>query len=161
MTIPALFQALPLGAWVHRLIGLAVMLVLSLGIALGVAGREAIAASPPAETATVHLGTQAGELKFVPDRLQFKVGQRYALMLDNPSSDKHYFTAKDFADAIWTQKVEAGNVEIKGAIHDIELRPSTTAEWYFVPQKAGTYALRCSISGHAEAGMRGTITVVE
>ena len=52
-------------------------------------------------------------------------------MLKNPSSQKHYFTAKNFADASWTQKVEAGNVEIKGAIHELELKPGAMAEWVF------------------------------
>ncbi|HEY9648619.1 MAG TPA: plastocyanin/azurin family copper-binding protein [Chroococcidiopsis sp.] len=107
----------------------------------------------------VSLGTTDGALSFVPDRLDFTAGRRYKLVLSNPSPQKHYFTAKDFADGIWTQKVEAGNVEIKGAIHELELRPGTTAEWFFTPLKSGTFELRCSIPGHAEAGMTGTITI--
>jgi uncharacterized cupredoxin-like copper-binding protein len=137
-------------------------ILLFLGVSLGGCTGwpgGAIAAAAPSHSVTVHLGTPAGALVFEPAQLQFKVGQRYKLVLDNPSPEKHYFTAKDFADTIWTQKVEAGNVEIKGAIHDIELRPEAVAEWYFVPQRAGEYALHCSIPGHAEAGMRGTITV--
>ena len=50
------------------------------------------------------------------------IGKCYQLWLTNPSQLKHYFTAKDFADNIWTQKVEAGKVEIKGAIHELELK---------------------------------------
>lgn len=107
----------------------------------------------------VHLGTAADELKFVPDRLTFEAGKHYKLILDNPSPQKHYFTAKDFADGIWTQKVEAGDVEIKGAIHELELRPGAIAEWVFVPLKSGVYSLRCSIAGHAEAGMQGEIAI--
>jgi uncharacterized cupredoxin-like copper-binding protein len=107
----------------------------------------------------VHLGTEAGELKFVPDHLTFEAGRRYKLVLDNPSPQKHYFTAKDFADVIWTQKVEAGNVEVKGAIHELELKPGAIAEWFFTPLKAGTYELHCSIPGHSEAGMKGTLTI--
>jgi uncharacterized cupredoxin-like copper-binding protein len=80
-------------------------------------------------------------------------------VLTNPSPQKHYFTSKDFADAIWTQKVEAGNVEIKGVIHELELKPGAKAEWVFVPLKSGTYNLRCTIPGHTEAGMTGKITI--
>ena len=105
------------------------------------------------------LGNSANELKFFPDNLQFVVGQRYKLLLDNPSPQKHYFTAKDFADISWTQKVEAGKVEIKGAIHELELKPGGEAEWVFVPMKPGKYSLRCPILGHTEAGMTGVITV--
>ncbi|NET39129.1 MAG: hypothetical protein F6K19_45345 [Cyanothece sp. SIO1E1] len=107
----------------------------------------------------IHLGSSANELKFVPDQLTFKAGERYKLILDNPSSLKHYFTAKDFADGIWTQKVEAGKVEVKGAIHEVELKPGAEAEWVFIPIKPGAYELHCSVPGHAEAGMKGTIIV--
>ncbi|MTJ53723.1 biphenyl 2,3-dioxygenase [Anabaena sp. UHCC 0253] len=113
---------------------------------------------PPIEI-TVSLGNAANELKFEPNQLEFISGKRYNLKLNNPSPQKHYFTAKDFADAIWTQKVEAGNVEIKGAIHELELKPGAKAEWVFVPLKPGKYALRCTIPGHAEAGMRGEILI--
>jgi uncharacterized cupredoxin-like copper-binding protein len=108
---------------------------------------------------TIDLGTSAGDLQFVPNRLQFQAGKRYQLLLKNPSSLKHYFTAKDFADAIWSQKVDAGNVEIKGAIHELELRPGTSAAWVFVPVRAGVYTLRCTVAGHTEAGMTGTLEI--
>lgn len=108
---------------------------------------------------TVSLGTSTNELRFVPDHLGLTAGQPYKLILQNPSQQKHYFTAKDFADIIWTQKVEAGNVEVKGAIHELELKPGATAIWMFIPIKSGNYSLRCPIPGHIEAGMTGTITV--
>jgi len=76
----------------------------------------------------VSLGNTANELKFEPNHLEFEAGRRYKLKLNNPSAVKHYFTAKDFADAIWTQKVEAGKVEVKGAIHEVELKPGAVAE---------------------------------
>jgi uncharacterized cupredoxin-like copper-binding protein len=109
----------------------------------------------------VSLSNEEGALKFFPDQLQFQSGKRYKLILTNISPQKHYFTAKDFADAIWSQKVDAGNVEIKGAIHELELRPNTEAEWMFVPIKSGSYQLRCTIPGHTEAGMIGTLVVAE
>jgi len=113
---------------------------------------------PPIEV-QVHLSNVTNELKFFPDSIDFVAGKRYKLVLDNPSEDKHYFTAKDFADNIWSQKVEAGNVEVKGVIHELELRPGAIAEWLFVPIRTGTYELHCSIPGHAEAGMTGQLTV--
>ena len=48
------------------------------------------------------------------------------MRLTNPSQLKRYFTAKHFTDDIWTQKVEAGKVEIKGAIHKLELKSNTS-----------------------------------
>ncbi|MFN6570699.1 copper-binding protein [Nostoc minutum NIES-26] len=113
----------------------------------------------PATEITVSLSNSANELKFEPNHLELVAGKRYQLRLTNPSQLKHYFTAKDFADGIWTQKVEAGKVEIKGAIHELELKPGAEAEWVFVPLKSGKYSLRCPIPGHTEAGMTGEIVV--
>lgn len=117
-------------------------------------------AKQPAVDVYVALGNAAGELKFFPSTLQFEPGRRYNLHLSNPSGQKHYFTAKDFADGIWSQKVDAGNIEIKGAIHELELRANTEADWVFVPLRSGTYSLRCTVPGHTEAGMVGTIQVM-
>jgi len=113
----------------------------------------------PITEITVSLGSETGELKFSPNQLEFASGKRYKLVLTNPSPQKHYFTAKDFADAIWTQKVEAGKVEIKGAIHELELKPGAMAEWVFIPMKSGSYNLRCTVAGHTEAGMIGKIAI--
>lgn len=113
----------------------------------------------PAIAVPVSLSNAANEFKFTPDHFTFASGKRYKLILSNPSATKHYFTSKDFADAVWTQNVVAGNVEVKGNIRELELRPNTSAEWTFIPIKSGTYELHCAIAGHAEAGMRGTITI--
>ncbi|MBD2496096.1 cupredoxin domain-containing protein [Nostoc sp. FACHB-280] len=113
----------------------------------------------PATEITVSLGNAANELKFEPNHLELIAGKRYLLQLKNPSQLKHYFTAKDFSDGIWTQKVEAGKVEIKGAIHELELKPGAEAEWVFVPLKSGKYNLHCTIPGHTDAGMTGEIII--
>ncbi len=152
-------------AWVQILRRNYVILTLLLALNF-IAATPAMAANlssdllkQPATEITVSLGNSANELKFEPNHLEFEVGKRYQLRLTNPSQLKHYFTAKDFADGIWTQKVEAGKVEIKGAIHELELKPSAEAEWVFVPLKSGTYGLRCTIPGHTEAGMTGEIAI--
>jgi uncharacterized cupredoxin-like copper-binding protein len=133
--------------------------ILGVMLSLGFFSTAAAVAAPEVTQVKVSLGNSANELKFFPNNLEFVVGQRYKLLLDNPSSQKHYFTAKDFADASWTQKVEAGKVEVKGAIHELELKPGGEAQWVFVPMKPGKYSLRCPIPGHTEAGMTGVITV--
>lgn len=136
------------------------LLALFLGFSfISIPPTMAVPATNAVTEVTVSMGNTANELKFFPNQLEFVTGKRYKLRLNNPSPQKHYFTAKDFADGIWTQKVEAGKVEIKGAIHELELKPGAEAEWVFVPMKPGTYALRCPIPGHAEAGMTGEIKI--
>lgn len=144
--------------WEIRKLLVALVVSLIIGLGITVNGGGAIAA--PDVPLTIHLGTAAGDLRFEPDQIEFTAGQRYRLMLDNPSPEKHYFTAKDFADGIWTQKVQAAGVEVKGAIHELELKPGAMAEWVFVPQRPGVYELHCAIAGHAEAGMVGQLEIV-
>lgn len=151
-----ILRSIPPSALQKLLMALVLGLVTTLTVGIG----TALAAGAPAETLTIHLGSTAGELRFEPDRIQFTAGQRYRLVLDNPSPEKHYFTAKDFADGLWTQKVQAAGVEVKGAIHELELKPGAIAEWVFVPERPGLYELHCAIAGHAEAGMVGQLEIL-
>lgn len=116
-------------------------------------------AVPKPETINVSLGTVANELQFSPAQFSFRALRPYQLHLTNPSSLKHYFSAPDFAAAVWTRKVDTGGVEVKGTVREIEIRPGASADWVFVPVRPGEYGLRCTVSGHTEAGMVGTIRV--
>ena len=117
-------------------------------------------AKQPLVKVTVQLGNESGALQFDPPQLSFEAGTRYQLHLENNSPTKHYFTAKNFADGIWSQKVDTGGVEVKGAIHEIEVRSQAYADWVFVPVRAGHYDLSCVVPGHTEAGMVGEIEVL-
>jgi uncharacterized cupredoxin-like copper-binding protein len=157
-----LYQRLP-----HAILSIRRLVIVCLLLCLGFVNQNQAIASEitdnilkqPATEITISLGNSANELKFEPNHLEFVPGKRYLLRLNNPSQLKHYFTAKDFADSIWTQKVQAGKVEIKGAIHELELKPGGEAEWVFVPMKPGSYELHCAIAGHTEAGMKGEIVI--
>jgi uncharacterized cupredoxin-like copper-binding protein len=138
---------------------LAILLVLLMWFLPTPTALAANLAQQTPTTLQVTLGNGDNALKFIPNTLTFRAGKRYQLHLSNPSPQKHYFTAKDFADGIWSQKVDAGRVEIKGAIHELEIRPGAEADWVFVPVRAGNYPLRCTIAGHAEAGMTGTLVI--
>ena len=144
---------------INKILKLYLLLIVIMVIAFtGVSIPTAMANSAVNEV-KVSLGNENGELKFFPSNIQLEARKPYKLLLDNPSPVKHYFTAKDFADASWTKKVEASKVEVKGAIHELELKPGAIAEWFLTPMKSGTYELHCSIKGHAPAGMVGKIIV--
>lgn len=79
---------------------------------------------------------------------------------------KHYFSSDGMSRAVYTRKVQVNGkngkpiAEIKGSIREIEVYPQGTAEWWFVPVKAGTFNdLKCTIAGHAEAGMVGKVII--
>ena len=97
---------------------------------------------PKATEVKVSVGTENGEMKFVPDNLTFERGTYYKLVITNPSAEDHYFTSDAFATHIFTRKVEVMDkngktvAEIHGAIHDMELKPGATVEWFFFPMEA-------------------------
>jgi uncharacterized cupredoxin-like copper-binding protein len=107
----------------------------------------------------IELGTKGGDLAFTPNKITFHTSKLYKLVLRNASRDKHYFSALRFAAAVWTRKVETDGAEIKGAVREIELKPGGETEWFYVPAQAGTFHLKVSIPGHADAGMVGDLTV--
>ncbi len=145
-----------------RLLALVCLVLLAVVIPnVAIAKGRSETISKPADpiSVSVELGSLDGDFHFHPDQLSFKAGKTYSLHLSNPSPLKHYFTAKDFADAIWTRKVEVAGAEIKGKINNVELKPGASLDWIFRPELAGTYRLECTIPGHAESGMTGSITI--
>jgi len=64
---------------------------------------------------------------------------------------------------VYTVLVLAGepSVEVKGAVQEVALKPGASLTWVLVPIKPGTFPLECSVKGHAEGGMVGTITVAK
>jgi uncharacterized cupredoxin-like copper-binding protein len=114
----------------------------------------------------VLLGNEKNELRFFPARLELETGKLYRLTLSNPSPQKHYFSSEGLAGSVFTRKVQVNGsdgkpiAEIKGFPREIEVYPGGTAEWWFVPVKAGKLEdLKCTISGHEGGGMAGEIII--
>lgn len=114
----------------------------------------------------VILGDTKNALKFFPNRFSFETGKLYKLVLYNPSTMKHYFSSAGLARSVFTRKAQVLGAngktiaEIKGTIREIEVYPGGTAEWWFVPlQTAELTDLKCTIEGHTEAGMVGSISI--
>ncbi len=117
-------------------------------------------------TIKIELGDKQNQLRFYPPRLQFETGKLYKLNISNPSKQKHYFSAEGLAAAVFTRKVEilsrngATIAEVKGSVREIEVYPDGITEWWFVPVKTlKASPLHCSIKGHTEAGMTGSISI--
>lgn len=124
-----------------------------------------LTAQPPVEI-RVQLGTRENVLRFSPDRIELETGKLYKLVLHNPSTTPHYFSSEGLARSVFTRKVQVVGpdgktiAEVKGSISEVEVFPGGTAEWWFVPVKTGKlHDLRCTVKGHAEAGMVGTIEI--
>ena len=114
----------------------------------------------------VQLGDGTNAMAFFPSHLELETGKLYKLVLHNASRTKHYFSSEGLSRSVFTRKVQVLGpdgkpiAEIKGTTREIEVYPNGTAEWWFVPVKTGALNdLKCTMTGHAEAGMVGTITI--
>lgn len=145
----------PTPSTARKLTALAVIAAAALGIAAcgGDDDTSTAAETSPATTTTdtstsANRGTIAieadpsGALQYTETDVEAKAGND-TLAFSNPSSTGHDVVIED----------EAGNEVAKTDIIT-DSDTSTTADL-----KAGTYTFFCSVPGHREAGMEGTLTV--
>ena len=93
------------------------------------------------------------DYRFVPDHLTFRHGVTYRLHLENNGKDLHEFTAAAFfAEAIVRDPGKLAN-----GGQEVVVQPGETVDVELMPQKAGTYDLRCA--DHDWDGMVGSIDV--
>ncbi|HET7454402.1 MAG TPA: plastocyanin/azurin family copper-binding protein [Solirubrobacterales bacterium] len=96
---------------------------------------------PPASATTLKLAADPAALAFDKESLEAKAG-KVTIDFDNPSAIPHNVV------------IEENGKELAGFEPIAEGEKSETAEL-----KAGTYTFYCSVPGHREAGMEGTLTV--
>ena len=126
------------------LVFLGVLTGLSLGallVASMAAGTSAGGVSAEALAKLPALATLPNGFKFDRTELRAKVGETVALRLENQDTNAHSFDIDEF------------NVHAP-------LPAGATSLALFTPGTPGTYTFYCSIPGHREAGMVGTLVVV-
>jgi plastocyanin len=104
-------------------------------------------AVPAAQTAEVKVA--ATDLKFTPPTIQAKVGQPLKIVLENKGAIEHDITFP-------TIKADKPASSLKAVA-----KTGQTASVEFTPTAKGSYEYICTIPGHKEAGMKGTINVAE
>lgn len=119
---------------------------------------SASSSTPPVQEVVV----QAGDLTFEPSEIRVKVGQPVRVILRNGGTLLHDFSSDD-------AKVAAmKSAGAEHAAHDansskpnlhVAAEAGKSATLEFTPTQAGTYAFYCSVEGHSEAGMKGTLIV--
>jgi nitrite reductase (NO-forming) len=105
-----------------------------------VSGQLTTLAQPPANLPT-SVTVKASEFNFNPGTLQVPAGRKVTLTLANEGTTDHDLTV----DALGV-KLQAG--------------PGKVASGDFTFDKPGAYDFYCTIPGHKQAGMHGTLTVV-
>lgn len=122
-------------------------------------GSHPVWADGALETQTVTLT----EFAFDPSEYTLTTGVGYRLSLVAPATNgaKHYHTATELYKTVVTRKAQDSQAEVKVPYFKaVELLVGGTAtDLYIVPTVPGSYELICTIPGHAELGMTGTILV--
>lgn len=104
------------------------------------------------------------EHSYAPENLKLKAGKPYKIELKNVGDKDHYYTAPEFYKSVaWRKAMVNKQGEIKAPYFTAFeiLKKGGQVDLYFVPVKAGTYKVYCTIDDHREKGMDGSITVVE
>lgn len=107
------------------------------------------------------LDVTAREFGFGPGELRAKANQPVELHLKNEGQLQHDWTVEGMP-ASATHAHDTGRHDMStmpaGALHTMA-EHGTTSTLAFTPTKAGEYTFFCSVAGHREAGMQGTIVV--
>ena len=110
----------------------------------GNAGQKPGAAAPPGGTTTNLLisADPSGQLRFDKDALQAKAGN-VRITMNNPAPVPHDVSIEGPGGV-----KQQGKTVSKGGASEVQ-----------VAVKAGSYTYFCSVDGHRQAGMEGTLTV--
>ena len=132
----------------------AVQPVVAAAPGVAVAGAPAVAAPKPAAAvagskAATELKIVATDLKFTPATLQAKVGQTVKLLMENKGVIEHDI-------ALPTIQADKPAATLKAIA-----KPNQSTSLEFTPTAPGNYEYVCTIPGHKEAGMKGTLNVTQ
>ena len=123
----------------------------------GAGGRTAAgAAAPSASGEPLIVTLKASEFSFGSPTVRVQVNRPVRLVMENGGLLEH---------DVKVVRVPARDVKTSGAAHGhagevaAHSLPGKQAWVEFTPTSKGTYALECTISGHKEAGMKGTLIV--
>jgi uncharacterized cupredoxin-like copper-binding protein len=123
------------------------LVLLPLLVACSSAGAATATAGPtPASAAAQHFTVKALDtMKFDPPSLTARAGQPIQVTLDNGGQIVHDFAMTD------------------GVAQPVSIiaQPGQTAVVTFTIAAPGTYTYVCKQPGHEQAGMKGTLTIVQ
>jgi uncharacterized cupredoxin-like copper-binding protein len=101
------------------------------------------------------------EFSFGPGELHAKANQPVELHLTNEGQLQHDWTVEGMP-ASAMRAHDTGHHDMasmpSGAVHTMA-EHGTTSTIAFTPTKAGSYTYYCTVAGHREAGMQGTLIV--
>ncbi|HEU5099347.1 MAG TPA: cupredoxin domain-containing protein [Roseiflexaceae bacterium] len=139
------------------------ILRLSLAFVVTIA-LAACGSSSTAPTTTQSFAVTAKEFGFAPAQLTVTAGQPVELIFQNTGAVEHDWSVREIDLAGNPTATEVSGGHMTGDMHDtpklhVAAGPNAQTKLTFTPSKAGTYEVLCTVAGHKEAGMVGTLTV--
>jgi uncharacterized cupredoxin-like copper-binding protein len=125
----------------------------------------ALAACSGASSGPNEIVVKAEALKFIPETIEVTAGKPVKLTFDNVDSLDHDLSVMEFPMEMTgaTQAPMAGHDMGNMGGMEPELHVAALmgqmATLEFTPTKPGTYEFFCTVAGHKEAGMKGTLVV--
>ena len=114
---------------------------------------------------TQEVSLTAVDMAFQPDALEVTAGRLVRLTMVNEGALDHDFSILEIpmetmgATAVAMPGHEMGAMTVEPQLHmAVTMGMSNTIE--FTPTKPGTYEFFCTVPGHKEAGMHGTLVVL-
>ena len=106
----------------------------------------------------------ATDFSYMPSSLTVPVGQPITLTITNNGKVEHDFviTKISLTDVVQPNGGTSMGHDMGAAEYDLHVSTQAggTSVITFTPTEAGTYDIFCTIQGHKEAGMLGTLIVV-
>jgi uncharacterized cupredoxin-like copper-binding protein len=122
---------------------------------------EGASATAPAMALTV----EAKDFQFIPAAIEVRAGQPVRLTLQNTGTLVHDFSIMEIpmegaptGDTEGVHEHDAGSPSDKPELH-VAAAAGASAAIQFTPATAGSYSVICTVAGHKEAGMIGTLIV--
>jgi uncharacterized cupredoxin-like copper-binding protein len=130
-------------------------------VALLLVGCGGSAQSPDSAAVTT-VTLNAADFSFSPATFEAVAGQPVKIVVHNTSAQIHDFTIEAIPLNGMAQGAggSAEHMHMTGdsAVH-VAANAGATSTIEFTPSTSGTYEFECSVAGHKDAGMVGTLTV--
>lgn len=133
---------------------------------LAACGGSQEAAEPAADAEHQEVTVEAVDLAFTPGTVEVAAGQPVKLTLQNNGALEHDFSIMEIEvegvhEEAGEHDDEAGHTMTVDPELHVAAAAGTAGSLEFTANHAGTYEFFCSVTGHKEAGMVGTLIVEE
>lgn len=109
-------------------------------------------------TAETRLNVELGDFSITPNQFTVRAGSILSVSVTNTGTIEHDFNILKMGAAVGESFDEEDQADV---LWEVKVKPGETISGTFtVPEETGSYQVVCSMPGHLEAGMAGTIIVV-